>query len=284
MSLLKVMNMVAPALALALASPAMAANKGSGPQETVKFLYTDLADLLDNASIVALGKVNSAKRLKGELAQGVPAGYARFLMDIKVSALLRGDQGLPPRITYLLDLPLDASNRPPKVPKTMVAVAANPVPGKPGFLRLVSARAQLPWSPELEARLRALLAEIVAPNAPPHITGITGAFHVRGTLPGESETQIFLKTRNGQPVSVGILRRPGEQTRWSVALGEMTDDSARPPVPDSLLWYRLACFLPKALPADSVSALDQADAVAANVDYRFVIESLGPCTRTATAR
>lgn len=284
MSLSKIMKMIAPALAMTLAPPAMAAGKSGKTEETVKFLYTDLADLLDNASIVALGKVNSAKRLKGELAQGVPAGYARFLMDIKVSALLRGDQGLPPRITYLLDLPLDASNRPPKVAKSMVAVVANAVPGKPGFLRLVSARGQLPWSPELEARLRGLLAEIVAPNAPPRITGITGAFHVRGTLPGESETQIFLKTRDGQPVSLGILRRPGEQTRWSVALGEMTDDSARPPAPESLLWYRLACFLPKALPAESVSPLDQADAIAANADYRFVIESLGPCTRTAAGR
>lgn len=284
MRIYKALSPWLPAALLAVSAPAIASSKMAKPVETVKLSYADLADLLDNATIVAIGKIDRAKRLKGELAIDVPVGHSRFLIDVKLSALLRGDRGLPPRITYLIDLPLDASNRPPKVAKSMVAIAADPVAGRPDFIRLVSARAQMPWSPELETRLRALLREIVAPDAPPPLAGVASAFHVRGTLPGESETQIFLKTRSGQPVSLAVLRRPGEQTRWSVALGEMTDDSAKPPAPETLLWYRLACFLPQALPQASIASLDDGDAIAANLDYRFVLESLGPCDRTPTGR
>ena len=84
------------------------------------------------------------------------------------------------------------------------------------------------------------MQEVVAPDAPPAITGLGNAFHVPGTLPGEGETQIFVQTATGAPISLSILRRPGEQRRWAVALGEVVDDAAAPPPRDTLLWYRLA--------------------------------------------
>ena len=31
-------------------------------------------------------------------------------------------------------------------------------------------------------------------------------------------------------------------------LGELVDASARPPAPESIAWYRFACFLPRELP------------------------------------
>ena len=127
--------------------------------------------------------------------------------------------------------------------------------------------------------MRAILAAAVAPGAPPAITGVTRAFHVPGSLPGESETQIFLRTADQRPISLSVLRRPNEQPRWAVALSELVDDSAAPPTPESLLWYRLACGLPHQLPDKAVSTLSAGDAAAARSDYGIVLAGLGPCQR-----
>ncbi|MDP8912262.1 MAG: hypothetical protein M3N39_01640, partial [Pseudomonadota bacterium] len=101
-----------------------------------------------------------------------------------------------------------------------------------------------------------------------------------GSLPGESETQVFLQTADGRPVSLSVLRRPGETPRWAFALGEMVDDAAEPPKPNSLLWYRLACTLPSALPLHSLNEAEQEQRAAIQADYRLVIEQLGPCVRS----
>ena len=66
----------------------------------------------------------------------------------------------------------------------------------------------------------------------------------------------------------------------TVMLGEIVDDAAVPPARDTLLWYRLACALPDALPASSTRAMAMLDAEAARRDYRLVVESLGRCGRT----
>ena len=118
------------------------------------------------------------------------------------------------------------------------------------------------------------------PDAPPRITGIGRAFHVPGSLPGESETQIFLQTADDRPISLNVLRRPGEQPRWSVALGEIVDDAAAAAArPNTLLWYRLACTLPPAPAGQSLSEAAPDEARAIRADYRLVIEGLGPCAR-----
>ncbi len=81
-------------------------------------------------------------------------------------------------------------------------------------------------------------------------------------------------------MSLAVLRRPGEEPRYAVALGEMVDEAAGPPARDTLLWYRLACGLPPALPTSAVADLQPQDAAAAAADYRFVLGALGPCGRT----
>ncbi len=118
------------------------------------------------------------------------------------------------------------------------------------------------------------------PEAAPAITGVGRAFHVPGSLPGESETQIFLQTEDQRPISISILRRPGEQPRWSVALGEIVDAAASRPEPESLLWYRLACGLPPSLPAQAIQDASPQESRAIADDYRLVLESLGACARS----
>jgi len=151
-------------------------------------------------------------------------------------------------------------------------------------LRLAAPDAQLPYTPETAERLRAMLREANASGAAPRITGIGRAFHVPGSLEGESETQIFLQTERGQPISLAILRRPGERPRWSVALSEIVDEAAPSPRRDTLLWYRLACTLPVALPRDSLREASAAEARAIGADYRLVMDALGPCGRTGARR
>jgi hypothetical protein len=245
--------------------------------------YADIADLADAASLVAVARIRNIIEIPAERAQGLPAGYRRLYLEADVSSLIRGEGGISPRVRYLYDAPLSAKGKPPKLKKAQVILFARPA-GRPGEIQLIARDAQIPAAPEAVAKVKAVLSELVANGAPPRIIGLGDAFHVAGTVAGEGETQIFLRTENGDPVSLSILRRPGQASRWAVALGEIVDDAARPPAPGSLLWYRLACSLPKSLPARSVRSLSAQDADAARVDYAFVIRALGACDRTRSAR
>ena len=195
-------------------------------------------------------------------------------------ALVRGAGGLPPRIGYLLDVAPDARGKLPSLKKQRVLLFARATAGLPGQLQLVAPDAQRPWTPADDARVREIARAALAADAPPRLTGVGEAFHVAGALPGEGETQIFLRTADGRPVSLSVLRRPGERPRWAVALSEIVDEAAAPPPRDTLLWYRLACFLPPALPDASTAGLVPADAEVAREDYRFVLTQLGACGRT----
>ena len=242
--------------------------------------FADLADLSLAAPIAAHVRLNRAVALKPAEAGAVPAGRARFYVEADVLSLIKGAEGLPARVSYLADFPLGPNGKAAKpVKKSEYIVLARTVPDRLGELRLVAPDAQLPFTAERAQAIRSLLQEAAAPNAAPAITGIGKAFHVPGSLPGESETQIFLQTADSRPVSLSVLRRPGEQPRWALALGEMVDDAAEPPRPNTLLWYRLACTLPATLPSQSLAEIDPANQTAVNADYRLVLDALGPCTR-----
>ena len=247
--------------------------------------YADLADLALAASVVAHVRIASVDRLSDEEAPTVRAGHRRFLVEADIAALIRGPGEMPARVRYVVDLPNDSNGRPARLRRRdELLVLAQVVPNRDGEIRLIAPDAQLPYAPATAERLRTILRDAAAAGAPPRITGIGRAFHVPGSLPGESETQIFLQTADGRPISLNILRRPGERPRWSVALSEIVDDAARPPTPDTLLWYRLACTLPRALPAQSLAEAEGAEARAIAADYRIVIDGLGPCARTRARR
>lgn len=244
------------------------------------YSYSDLADLALPAQLIAGVTVTKAQRLRGELAPGLAPGHARFLVQAATAMLLRGADGMAGAISYIVDLPLDAKGKAPKLKKARFLLIADRVAGRPQEVRLTSPYSQLAWTQPNESRLRAILTEATARNAPPPVTGIGNAFFVPGAIPGESESQIFLTTPDNRPISLSILRRPGEQPQWAVALSEMIDENARAPTPDTLLWYRLACFLPARLPGRAIAALSESDASAVRADYKLVIDQLGPCGRT----
>lgn len=241
--------------------------------------YADIADLADAAPLVAQARIGNIIKLKPAQAGTVPAGYQRLFVEANVSNLIRGEGGISPTVRYLYDAPVDARGKLPKLKKAQVILFAR-TGARPGEIQLVARDAQVIASPAEIERVKAILSELVANNAPPRIVGLGDAFHVAGTIAGEGETQIFLRTENGDPVSLSVLRRPGQEPRWAVALGEIVDEAARPPARGSLLWYRLACGLPEVLPAQSVRALSAPDAEAARADYQVVLQALGPCGRT----
>jgi hypothetical protein len=274
---LRSIRFAAAALA-AVAAPQTVESQGLTP--AAEPTYADLADLALAAPVAAQVRVRRASALREREAPDVAPGHRRFYVEADIVSLIRGRSGLPAQVRYLVDLPNDARGRPARVERRaeylLLATTAGAAPGE---LRLVAHDAQIPWSVALGDRVRAILREATRADAAPRITGIGRAFHVSGTLPGESETQIFLQAEGNRPVSLTVLRRPGEEPRWAVALTEIVDQAAGPPQPNSLLWYRLACTLPPSLPQQSLSEASPAEVEAIRADYRLVLERLGRCAR-----
>lgn len=243
--------------------------------------YSDLADLALAAPIVAQVRTLDAIPLKDTEAAGLRPGFARLYIEAEVTAVIRASAPVPARVRYLADVSRDRAGKPPKLAKgTPFLLFAVPVPDRPGELRLSARDGQIAFAPATAERLRAIVREAASASPPPIVTGIGRAFHSPGNLPGESETQIFVQTADQRPVSLSILRRPGEAPRWVAALSEVVDESASVPKPETLLWYRLACGLPRAVPARSLEDAEPAAAAAVRRDYRLVLDSLGPCGRT----
>ncbi|WP_338446686.1 hypothetical protein V5F89_02490 [Pelagerythrobacter marensis] len=266
---------IAGGFALACSSPALAqpaAPIGVGPT------YADLADLADPAELVIRAEVRRQARLKPERAPNVRPGYGRLYIEARTVSLIAGSAPIGESIRYLVDVPLDADGDPPKLKKQQVVLFAR-ARGRPGEIQLIAPTAQLRWSEPLEARLRPILAELAAPDAPPSVTGVREILSMRGNLAGESETQMFLETEGEGPVSVTVVRRPNMAPVWGVSWTEIVDQAARPPARNTLAWYRIACFLPRELPSEANIARDPASRSQAEEDFAFVRQSLGPCRR-----
>lgn len=256
-----------------------AAPRAQAVQATAGPTYADLVDLADSAPLVVKVTVRSQAQLEPERSRGVRPGWARLYLTGRVEGLLLGKSSVNADQAWLADVPLDARGRPPRLNKASMLLFARPVTGRPGELQLVTPDAQVPWSPEREAQVRGIIAELLHPDAPPAVRGVREAINVAGSLTGEGETQLFLSAENGAPVAVTVTRRSGEPPRWSASFSEVVAVDDRPPAPGSLAWYRLACFLPSALPPGANLSESPAERSQAVVDYSLVMRQLGPCPR-----
>lgn len=242
--------------------------------------YADLADLTEAAAIVARAEIRDQATVDAARAPGLAPGYARLYVEAETQALLKGPSALGESLAYLVDVPLDARGKAPKLKKQSVLLFADPVPTRRGELQLVAPDAQFTASTDLEARVRALIAEFASADVPPRVTGLGDVISVEGNLVGESETQLFIETASGAPVSMTIIRRPGMDPDWGVSWSEIVDQSAGAPARGTLEWYRLACALPANLPEDSFLQEDREARQRARADYQYVLDQLGPCGRT----
>ena len=241
--------------------------------------YADLVALAEGAPLVLKARIKDQAVLKPERAPNLAPGFARLYVEAQTQALLAGNVPVGESLRYLVDVPLDAKGKVSKFKKQEVVLFARPVSGRPNELQLVDPRAQLAWTPDLDARLRPVLEQLAAADRPPQVTGVRDALSIAGTLVGESETQLFLDTANDGPVSITVVRRPGMEPRWGVSWTEIVDQAARPPRPGTLEWYRLACALPRTLPAEANLSRDAESRARAAEDYSYVISRLGACER-----
>lgn len=277
----KLIPALAAIAAVALsANPALADSRAVAPPASATLTYADIADLADAAPLVIRAQPRKVVAVEPERTRGVKAGWGRFYVEAKTESVVAGTQPLGQVLRYLVDLPLDAKGKPPKFKKQSVVLFARPLNGRPGELQLVRPDAQLLWDAPLDQRLRNILNEFYAPGAAHKVIGVREAIFVPGNLAGESESQFFLSTANGEPAAIAVHRGPGQAPRWSVSFTELVSADAAPPARSSLAWYRLACFLPGELPAAANISSTPADRSAAARDYRFVIEQLGPCPRS----
>lgn len=244
--------------------------------------YADLASLAERSDMVIRAEIRRQITVEPERAPGLAPGFARLYIEARTLGLIAGNSAVGESLNYLVDVPLNARGKPDKLKNRVVLLFADAVPGRPGTIQLTGKNAQLDYSPELEARLRPILTALVAADKPPVVTGIRDALAVPGTLAGESETQIFLATQSRSPVSITVLRRPGQQPVWGVSWGEIIDSSARAPQRETLRWYRLACSLPRELPSSANLAREAEARRLAAADYAFVVQQLGPCERAIT--
>jgi len=217
-----------------------------------------------------------------ERAPGLAPGHQRFLVSADTLALIRSNDVLARQASFLLDLPLPPKAKPPKWAKRSFLIFGK-VENRVDYFQLLSSTAAIAWSPENEALVRKVAAELTAANAPPIIKGVDSVFHVSGAVAGEGESQIFLSTADGSPISLSIIRRPDEQPHFGASLGEVVDETAAMPSPDTPLWYRMACFLPATLPAKALAGQSTAEAAAASRDYAAFLKALAPCDREPQA-
>ena len=265
---------------LAAAALGGAAPPAPPPPAAPEPTYADLVDLTDSVPLILRAQIRTQSTVEAERARGLRPGWVRLYVTAKVEALLFGKAAVSEAQEYLVDVPLDAKGRPPKLTKTSVLLFARPVPGRPGMLQLVTPDAQVPSTPARDARVRAIIGELLAPGAPGRIAGVREAINVAGDLAGEGETQLFLTAKDGAPVAITVTRKTGEPPRWSVSFSEVVETDAKPPAAGTLPWYRLACFLPRRLPAGTNLSESPAEKQQAEADYQLVLQGLGACART----
>lgn len=234
--------------------------------------YADLADLTLAAPAIVRASIVDVERISAKQAPGLAADRARLLVTAAVDAVLIAPGATPARLQWLWDTPLDARGKPPK-PKGQIVLAWLTAPASDGKTQMLSTQAQQPHDAALESRIRAIAAEARSGTVPV-ITGVANGFRADGSIAGESESQFFLTAAGGKGVTLVVTARPGEARRVTVASGDVIDESATPVRRETLLWYRLTCFLPAILPA-AAGGKDKALAA----DWQAALASLGPCGR-----
>lgn len=255
----------------------------SPPVVVPDLAYADLVDLAESAPAILRAVVRKVAVVEPQRAGNVRPGYARIYVEAVPDFVLGG--AIPPGQTiglvrYLADVPADAKGHIPDLKRSTVILFTRLDPVDPGLAQLIAPDAQIVADDAMEKRVVGVIGQLQAADVPPRLNGVREAIYVPGNLAGEGETQIFLATAGGTPASISVVHAPGEaRPHWSVSFSEVMDASGLPPEHDTLAWYRLACFLPDALPDGTNVSETQPDRDRAAADYAFLRGALGPCGR-----
>jgi hypothetical protein len=235
--------------------------------------YADLADLTLAAPVIVRATITGNERIADKDSNGLAPGRARLLITAAVDAALVAPGAIPATLSWLWDAQLDAHGKVPK-PKGQPVLAWLAAPAVDGKTRLVAGSGQMPWDAATESRVRMIATEARSGTVPA-INGVANGFRADGTVQEESESQFFLTAASGTGLTMVVTTKPGEARRVAIAKGDVIDESAVQVMPETLLRYRLACYLPARLP---VSAGGGDAALAA--DWQAALASLGPCGRS----
>jgi hypothetical protein len=258
---------VRPVGALACAIAGLAAPALAAPS------HADLADLTLAAPVIVRATISDSERIADRDSPNLAPGRVRLLVTAATDAAITAPGAVPARLMWLWDAPLDARGKAPK-PKGQTVLAWLAAPTPDGKTRLIAGIGQMPWDAATEARVRSIATEARSGNVPA-IDGVANGFRAEGTVAGESESQFFLTAAGRNALTMVVTAKPGEALRVAVAKGDVIDESAAAVKPETLLRYRLACHLPRQLPA-SAGGTDPALAA----DWTAALTSIGPCGRT----
>lgn len=268
------MRPLIPAITLILLGHSLPAPAQPMPAPPPLTGFADLADLTLAAPLVVRATITRASPAPARQA-GVPAvGKQRLAVTATASNPLLAPGPIGATLKFLWDVPAPATNRPVNA-KGLEILAFLSVPDAGGATRLVSSRAVQAWDPALADQVRAIIADQRSGQVPV-VTGVSNGFRADGTVPGESESQFFLTTSDNRPLTLVVINRPGEARRVRLARGDIIDESAEAVPPRSLLWYRLACFLPRQLP---VGAGGSDPALVR--DWQDALAGIGRCDRSS---
>jgi hypothetical protein len=255
--------------------------QGAAPIPTPDLTYVDLVELKQSSDMVVKVMVEDQVRVPPERAPGLAPGQVRLYVEAITQALLSGNAPVGETLNFLVDVPLNAKGKAPDLEEMSFLLFARRVEGRPGEIQLAGPEAMFADDPVWEQRVRQVLTQVVQGEQWPAITGVHEVMSVPGNLAGESETQIFLETRSGAPAALTVLRRPGMAPSWGVSWTDIVDQSARAPLPETLEWYALACFLPAELPDEALIQRDSQSRQRAREDYALVIDQIGACARSS---
>ncbi len=217
-------------------------------------------------------------RLSRKDAPDVPAGDVRALVRVNLQSVLKAPAIMPQGAAWLWQGGADARGRSPFAKGDMLFVFASPLTGgaNPSVqaLTLISPGGQQRWTPDADALVRDILLQAQQPGAAGlMVTGLSDAFHARGDLPGNSESQFFLTTSGGPPMVLLVRRKAAQSPEVRAGSGDLVE-RAGTILPKTLLWRALACGLPAELPP---RLADDLDLVA---DYALARQEIGNCGRT----
>ena len=170
--------------------------------------YADLVAMAMAADTVAIVAVEDQIAFPEERAPDVPPSHIRLYLESLTQSLLSGPQAVGAQLAFVVDQRREPDGDAPDLEDRRFLVFGDLSQSQPGALQLLSSDSMLPAGPQLEARVRRVLTQLAAADVPPAVTGLRDVISVPGNLVGESETQMFVETDTGAPVSLTVIRRP----------------------------------------------------------------------------
>lgn len=241
--------------------------------------YVDLVEMAGQSDFVGIVMIDDQITLPQERAPSVSAGHVRLYIEALTQSVLASPRPIGEQLVFLVDRPLNDKGKAPEIEQQTFLAFGDLNPDRPRDLQLLSSDALLTMGPVIELRVREVLRQLASLDRPAKITGIKDVISIPGNLAGESETQIFVETQEGAPVSMNVIRRPGMAPRWGISFGDIVDPSARAPERETLAWYQFACHLPRELPEEAFLQRDRDARTRAREDYAYILDDLGSCER-----